>query len=205
MVGAYYFHDELTGVFINQQLPRIIRNVTPNLTLPQNGGGFFDEQRATTESLAFYGQATYEVIDNLRVTAGIRWTEDTKDFAFANANAVLPTAGTPPVPQGTQITLNTGPIPDSAFGAQGAATNCTYTSFPPPRPGFQCLAANTTVLTGATYDTAKFDKVTWRLAVDYDVTPDNLLYASVSTGFRSGGFNSGEGQRRCSRPLIRKR
>ncbi|GAA0759880.1 iron complex outermembrane receptor protein [Erythromicrobium ramosum] len=193
VVGAYYFHDELTGVFINQQLPRIIRNVTPNLTLPQNGGGFYDQQRATTESVAFYGQATYEVVDNLRVTAGIRWTEDTKDFAFANANAVLPTSGTPPVPQGTAITLNTGPIPDSAFGAQGAATNCTYTTFPPPRPGFQCLAANTAVLTGATYDTAKFRKATWRLAVDYDVTPDNLLYASVSTGFRSGGFNSGQG------------
>jgi iron complex outermembrane receptor protein len=193
VLGAYYFHDELTGVFINQQLPRIIRNVTPNLTLPQNGAGFYDEQRATTESIAFYGQATYEVIDGLRLTGGIRWTEDTKDFAFANANAILPTTGTPPVPQGSQITLATGPVPDSAFGVQGAATNCTYTTFPPPRPGFQCLALNTNVLTGATYDTAKFDKVTWRLAVDYDVTPENLLYASVSTGFRSGGFNSGQG------------
>ena len=193
VVGAYYFHDDLTGIFINQQLPRIIRNVTPNLTLPQNGGGFYDQQRATTESIAFYGQATYEVVDNLRVTAGIRWTEDTKDFAFANANAVLPTSGTPPVPQGTAITLATGPVPDSAFGVQGAPTNCTFTTVPAPRPGFQCLAANTTVLTGATYDTAKFSKATWRLAVDYDLTPENLLYASVSTGFRSGGFNSGQG------------
>ena len=193
VVGAYYFKDDLTGIFINQQLPRIIRNVTPNLNLAQNGGGFYDQQRASTESIAFYGQASYEVADNLRLTAGLRWTEDTKDFAFANANAVLPTAGTPPVPQGTAITLATGPIPDSAFGVQGAATNCTFTTFPPPRPGFQCLAANTTVLTGATYDTAKFRKATWRLAVDYDLTPDNLLYASVSTGFRSGGFNSGQG------------
>lgn len=193
VVGAYYFKDELTGIFINQQLPRIIRNVSPNLNLPQNGGGFYDQQRATTESIAFYGQATYELTDGLRLTGGVRWTEDTKDFAFANANAILPTAGTPPVPQGTAITLATGPVPDSAFGVQGAPTNCTYTTFPPPRAGFQCLAANTNVLTGATYDTAKFEKVTWRLAVDYDVTPENLLYASVSTGFRSGGFNSGQG------------
>ncbi|MFO6448884.1 TonB-dependent receptor [Erythrobacter sp. NE805] len=193
VLGAYYFHDELRGVFINQQLPRIIRNVTPNLNLAQNGAGFYDEQRATTESIAFYGQATYELADGLRVTGGLRWTEDTKDFAFANANAILPTSGTPPVPQGSAITLATGPVPASAFGVKGAQTNCTYTSFPPPRAGFQCLAANTTVLTGATYDTAKFRKATWRLAVDYDVTPDNLLYASVSTGFRSGGFNSGQG------------
>lgn len=193
VLGGYYFHDKLTGIFINQQLPRVIRNVTPSLNLAQNGGGFYDEQRAKTESIAFYGQATYSVTEQLRLTAGIRYTEDKKDFAFANANAILPTSGTPPVPQGTAITLATGPIPDSAFGVQGAPTNCTYTSFPTARAGFQCLAANTTVLTGATYDTAKFKKTTWRLGIDYDVTPDNLLYASVSTGFRSGGFNSGQG------------
>ncbi len=193
VLGAYYFRDKLTGIFINQQLPRIIRNVTPNLNLPQNGGGFYDQQRAKTESIAFYGQATYALTEQLRLTAGLRYTEDTKNFAFANANAVLPTAGTPPVPQSTAITLATGPIPASAFGTRGGTTNCTYTSFPPPRAGFQCLAANTNILTGATYDTAKFKKATWRLGIDYDVTPDNLLYASVSTGFRSGGFNSGQG------------
>jgi iron complex outermembrane recepter protein len=191
VLGGYYFHDELRGVFINQQLPRTIRNVTPNLSLAANGGGFYDEQRAETESLAAYGQVSFAVTDQLRLTGGLRFTRDEKDFAFANANAVLPLVGG--VPQGTAITLATGGIPDSAFGVQGAPTNCTYTSFPPARAGFQCLAANTTVLTGATYDTATFERTTWRLAADYQITDDNLLYASVSTGFRSGGFNSGQG------------
>ncbi len=194
VLGGYYFKDKLTGVFINQQVPRIIRSATPIINLPANGGGFYDEQRAETESLAAYAQATFAVSEKLRLTGGIRYTSDSKDFAFANANAILPTAGTPPVPQGTAITLRTGPIPASAFGTQGAPTNCTYVTLPAPRPGFQCLAANTTVLTGATYDTAKFNKLTWRLAADYQVADDNLLYASVSTGFRSGGFNSGQNQ-----------
>jgi iron complex outermembrane recepter protein len=193
VVGAYYFKDKLRGTFINQQLPRIIRNVTPNLILAQNGAGFYDQQRAETESLAAYAQVSYQLTEQLKLTGGIRYTEDEKDFAFANANAVLPTAGTPPVPQGTLITLRTAGIPDSAFGVQGAPTNCTYTSFPPARAGFQCLAANTTVLTGATYDTAKFKRATWRVGVDYQIADENLLYASVSTGFRSGGFNSGQG------------
>jgi iron complex outermembrane receptor protein len=34
-----------------------------------------------------------------------------------------------------------------------------------------------------------FKKFTWRLGAEYRPTPDNLLYASASTGFRSGGFN----------------
>ncbi len=193
VLGGYYFKDKLTGIFINQQYPRIIRNVTPNLNLAANGGGFYDQQRAETESYAAYAQASYAITEQLKVTGGIRYTRDSKDFAFANANAILPTAGTPPVPQGTAITLRTGPIPDSAFGVQGAPTNCTYTTFPPPRAGFQCLAGNTTVLTGATYDTKKFTKTTWKLGLDYQASDDNLLYGSVSTGFRSGGFNSGQG------------
>jgi len=41
------------------------------------------------------------------------------------------------------------------------------------------------------YSSTHFDKVTWRAALDYQVTPDKLLYASVNTGFRSGGFNTG--------------
>jgi iron complex outermembrane receptor protein len=40
-------------------------------------------------------------------------------------------------------------------------------------------------------DEAKFKKFTWRLGVNVDITPDNLLYLSASTGFRSGGFNNG--------------
>jgi iron complex outermembrane receptor protein len=33
-----------------------------------------------------------------------------------------------------------------------------------------------------------WDKVTWKLGVDWFVTDENMLYASVSTGFKSGGF-----------------
>lgn len=40
-------------------------------------------------------------------------------------------------------------------------------------------------------DEAQFARYTWRAGLNVDLTPDNLLYASVSTGFRSGGFNNG--------------
>jgi len=38
---------------------------------------------------------------------------------------------------------------------------------------------------------AKSSKVTWRIGVDYDLTPSTLLYATVSTGYKAGGFNTG--------------
>ena len=33
------------------------------------------------------------------------------------------------------------------------------------------------------------DKPTWRVALDYDVTPTSLLFGSISTGFKPGGGN----------------
>jgi iron complex outermembrane recepter protein len=191
--GVYYFKDKLNGTFINEQFPRIIRNVTPNLNLAQNNG-FYQQFRAKTESVAAYGQASYSLTDKLKLTAGVRATRDKKDFQFANAAAILPLTGVAPT-RGTNaalITLGTTGIPNSAFGVQGAPTNCTYivtAANPAPVRGFQCRPDATEVFTGATFNTAIFKKVTWRGGIDYQVADDNLLYASVSNGFNSGGFN----------------
>jgi iron complex outermembrane recepter protein len=43
------------------------------------------------KSLAFFGQATYEMVENLNLTAGIRWTQDKK--TFNNANQFVVEAG----------------------------------------------------------------------------------------------------------------
>jgi iron complex outermembrane receptor protein len=191
VAGVYYFDDRLKDAFINQQFTQIIRNVTPNITRPA-ANGFYSRNEGHTKSLAGYAQATLALTEQLKLTAGGRYTRDRKDFRFANANSILPLVNG--VPDATAIsfaTLNV-PIPDSAFGSEGAPTNCTYTSLPAPQPGFQCLASNTTVFTGATLNTAVFKKFTYRLGVDYQATPSNLLYASLANGFNSGGFNGSQ-------------
>jgi iron complex outermembrane receptor protein len=35
------------------------------------------------------------------------------------------------------------------------------------------------------------DKLTWRLGMEYDAAPSVLTYATVSTGYKAGGFNDG--------------
>ncbi|MBA4761804.1 TonB-dependent receptor [Sphingomonas sp.] len=37
---------------------------------------------------------------------------------------------------------------------------------------------------------SKSNKPTWTVGLDYQATPDNLLYAKVSTGYKVGGFNN---------------
>jgi iron complex outermembrane receptor protein len=48
---------------------------------------------------------------------------------------------------------------------------------PCPAPAAQCQGSKT------------FDKFTWRASADYEIGDHQLIYASASTGFRSGGFN----------------
>ncbi|QCI95871.1 TonB-dependent receptor [Novosphingobium sp. EMRT-2] len=40
------------------------------------------------ESLAFFGQGTYEIVHDLNLTAGVRWTQDKKTFGNANQYVV---------------------------------------------------------------------------------------------------------------------
>ncbi len=42
---------------------------------------------------------------------------------------------------------------------------------------------------GTAANRATFERFTWRLGAEFFMSRGNLLYASVSTGFRSGGFN----------------
>ncbi len=188
VAGLYLFKDQLLGRFINQQEARTIRSsaLAAPLTLAQNGAGFFDLQKPETQSTALYGQLSFRATDELSVTAGLRYTRDKKSFKYANANAVLPlnSAG---APDGNLITLDTADPGDAAFGTMGA-TNCTGSN---AQPGFNCLAGTNTV-TGATYTDTTFSKATGKLAVDYKLSASQLLYASWATGFRSGGFNSGQ-------------
>ena len=188
VAGVYLFKDELTGLFINQQLARTIRSealATP-LSLAQTASGFYDLQKPETNSAALYGQLSLRASDELTVTAGARYTRDKKSFKFANANSVLPLNGAG-APDGLLIGLGT-PLPaDAAFG-NATSTTCTGSN---AQPGFNCLAGTNTIV-GATYADASFSKATGRLAVDYKLSASQLVFATVSTGFRSGGFNSGQ-------------
>ena len=45
-------------------------------------------------------------------------------------------------------------------------------------------------------------KLTWRAVVDYEVVPNQMVYASVATGYKAGGFNDFDPQDPPERPLC---
>jgi iron complex outermembrane receptor protein len=133
--------------------------------------GAFNKNRVALDSLtdasyAAFGQGTFSLSPSLRLTAGLRYTQETK-----TQHGILAVGGV----------------------ASSAVANATY-----------CTAANQGVFT-TTYvyerDTAATDtcifpvagdktwrSTDWKLGFEYDLAPDSLLYGSVSTATKAGGF-----------------
>lgn len=98
----------------------------------------------THKSYGIFGQGTYNLTEEWRLTAGARYTKDE-----------LNRTGT----------FAAGPTP----GCDDALVDCTN---------------------GMPDNASQRDhKVTYRLGTDYMITPHQMIYASVATGFKPGGFN----------------
>ncbi|MGC4091979.1 MAG: TonB-dependent receptor [Polyangiaceae bacterium] len=53
-----------------------------------------------------------------------------------------------------------------------------------------CVATSVPVVdTGVTYTNSSYSAVTWKAGVEYDLAPQSMLYADVSTGYKAGGFS----------------
>ncbi|HEY5410050.1 MAG TPA: TonB-dependent receptor, partial [Caulobacteraceae bacterium] len=96
-------------------------------------------------SWAAFGQATYAIQPDLRVTGGLRYSIDTK----------------------------------SATGQ-----DVSYLQFP-PGPEFE------SGVTPDNFPSTTWHHLDWRVGVDYDLTPQSMVYANISTGYLEGGFNIG--------------
>ena len=143
----------------------------PSNSYVSNWNGQYDNSlRLNTESVALFGRLTYAITPDIRLTAGGRQTWEDKSFSGQRLSftriclaPACPTA--PPLPFGTT------PPPERVTG---------LISFAPP------LLQTVLVINQNQQD--DFSRFTWRLGADWDVTPQNLLYASYETGFKSGGF-----------------
>jgi iron complex outermembrane recepter protein len=165
ILGAYYFSED-------------IDDDTHNTAGAQAS---FQLTKTRTRSPSAYARLTFNATDTLRFTGGVRYTNDKKNFTNSTRTLAL---------------LCT--IPALSGGCPNVALLPYATTFDgqPVRPatsGATIPIANGGVV--RRIDSAaigQFDvgKATYRGAVEFDVAPRSLLYASLETGYRAGGFNS---------------
>jgi len=143
ILGGYYFEED--GLNYN---PVDFANIDIE------SGGFFDH-----DSKAIFAQGTFDVTDKLHITAGIRYTKDSKDFIVKD------------------FTFSD----DSRVAADGTAVvlQSAQPTFAPP--GFVLRLVEL-----GTYN-LKADDWTPMVNVAYDWNDEFMTYASYSEGFKSGG------------------
>ncbi|MGB6230301.1 MAG: TonB-dependent receptor [Litorimonas sp.] len=161
-------------------------------------GNLFDSRNvnaAETKSYAIYGQGSYDLTDKLTLTLGGRYTIDDKTYKTTEQTAF-----------GDPATVFAGQF----AAAQGFANPGDYYAVNPffslefnetcggvTEQGISTNQSDQAVATVPNYfltvcGEREFEYFTYRVAADYDLTPDNLLYASLSTGEHSGGFGAGQ-------------
>jgi iron complex outermembrane receptor protein len=79
IMGAYYYHESYSNPY-NFYQPNQVQLQHPVLGAAANpdGGFAYSNYHMVTKSTAVFGQVDYKVTDTLKVTAGLRYTRDTK-------------------------------------------------------------------------------------------------------------------------------
>ena len=119
-----------------------------------------NSQNYRLRSYGAFGEVYFNLADNLKVTLGGRYNHDSKHIE-------------------ARTTLLTGVV--VPFNTTNVYTSPAFANFDadPARTGIQPLAIND----------VSFTRGTGRAVIDWQITSRNLLYASFSRGYKSGGVN----------------
>jgi iron complex outermembrane recepter protein len=115
-----------------------------------------------SEAWAVFAQTTWNFREDMRVTLGLRYTEENKE---ASQEVYATSFGE------RNTTETNDALLVSLAQMAGEFTSHSYTTSDP----------------GMKRDE---ESLTWSANLQWDVTPDAMVYASASTGFKAGGFNS---------------
>jgi iron complex outermembrane receptor protein len=157
--------------------PNFLKGATGDPNLFQPGvAGYADHFHQTANSLAVFTNETWTVFDGLDITGGLRYTEETK-----KANALYDSTDKG---ASCQALLNSPLRGISAISVP--LSNLIY--------GFGCFSGLIPSYSPnggplPDYQTATEHNLSGSVKAAYHFTPDLMVYASVSSGYKAGGFN----------------
>ena len=160
-LGALYYDEHNKGHYaIGQQALANFQDIDQKLT-----------------SYAAFARLTAHLTDSFRIVGGIRYTHDDKSFN-GDADGYTLVCAAPACPA---VTL----FPQVDYPSQLGIR------LPSPG-GVAPLIGTGAIVVRSPAEVVdqgfKTSRVTYRGAVEYDIAPRSLLYASIETGFRSGGL-----------------
>lgn len=202
VLGGFYFHEKIRADNeYNQEFVLPIQSYTQK-----------------TDSAALFGQLTAHVTDQFRLIGGLRYTHDKKNMDGQINNFITFCGGVPPVtPPGS---FEVGDLPGGCANPDALPRYPNFISTADTLAWLKdngWIAEDTPDITTHAHpddqvvpllngmgailmtnfpvvDKGTYSRLTWKLSGEYDLSPDNLVYATVETGYRAGGFQLAEGK-----------
>lgn len=161
LVGASYQHDKTDEI---QETLTAYATSTP---IAGDDDAVLANQKFRT--VAAFSDATYKLTDQLRLTAGVRYTKQDLDYngclAVFNQNSANIYTGTI---NAVRAGAGLGPITPLAVG--------------------QCASLDATRSPARAFGSLNEDNVSWRVGIDFKPTPRTMIYANVSKGYKGGSI-----------------
>ena len=137
-----------------------------------------DDMTQDQESFAIFAQADFEMTDDLVLTAGLRYTDETKKLDGKFLNSPLG-----PAPDVVAIITN--------LTLAGAGMAFDPSAFAPLYvPGWGMYFQPALGPQAGIQETLKDDQVTGTLKLSWFANDTTMYYASLGTGYKSGGTNT---------------
>ncbi len=166
-IGAYMELADPLG-FFGVQNPTLMACADPdNFICPQSTSSLNRPlQKTSFRTLAAYGQASYELTDRWKLTAGMRYTDDRVRSWAAKNSIRFPAANSPVFYCVDPSTGPTGPVRPGDFS----------NAFPIGELNERCIRR----------DSVHTSAPTWLIGLDYNPADDVLLYGKYARGYRQG-------------------
>ncbi len=169
IVGGYYSYDK-----INEDYNYFMSDSVFGFALGINE--LDTRYRQKTESMAGFAHAEWQATDQLRLIGGIRYTEEDRSFFGCTYDRDGTLAAATNGVIGDMI--RAAGLPNPPFVPDGS---CAVYDDRPDSPNYGTF--------NPFDEDLKTKKFMWKAGINFDATDDVLLFATVSAGFKSGGFN----------------
>lgn len=177
IVGAYYYRAKARRIYTRSDTYCTASPATPLASgfTPCPTGSTILNPRGTAdfgsvfENFAVFGQATFHVAEQMRIVTGLRYTHDnlSADHIRTNNFAALSFPGLSVAPTGIGASFDQG-VYDFALANGGAYGG-----------------VNGKPWTGST----KSDNLSGKAALEFDLSPSHMAYASFARGYKGPAFN----------------
>ncbi|MBD2857698.1 TonB-dependent receptor [Spongiibacter sp. KMU-158] len=187
-------HHENVSIIFPVGLPSgfPILSVLPIDIIPPDGmagldnrSGFGGDQ--LSETAAVFGHVEWNIVDELKLTVGARYTDEVRDFNGCSQDVNV--EDEPGADQERPGATNEGIGLNNAFSAISALQSPLAGYAPGTAERGGCFTLNSeTRQPGRYYGQLKEDNISGRVALDWQFDEDAMVYLSLSRGYKSGSF-----------------